>query len=225
MSNIANTSRISTPDVLSKETSSTSLAEGQKSPVPQISYNKKLRKDAGAPLGAESPKISQGTRKVLSHRKKLQEFYKLHAEKSESNEKQTESQPDPSESLSTAEKLKDPEELDQFIKKSSAPEMLRIRNELALKLNFRDLEKKTIIYDNYSELIKLDQTLGSVKKGSLRTAEEDRFMLAMSGEKRADFNQVFKEAQNFLQQEASVFNQDFRSVVQSVLAEARSKLE
>lgn len=193
----------------------------QQNPVSMISYSKKTRKDAAAkepdqPVVPTSPTVStlpSGTRRVLSHRKKLQEFYKLHAE-SQGEQKVEEVKEEPK--LSRTEQLKDSRALKQFTKESTAQEMLKVRNEIALKLNFHDLEKKTIIYDNYSELIKLDQTLGSVKNGTLEPQDEDRFVVNPKHGKQ-NFREILLQVQGSVEKEAAIFNQDFQSVISSIL--------
>lgn len=206
------------PVVLTTNASLRNSSE-QLTPVPMISYSKKSRLNASKDVEAGTqPGSTTNNRKVLAHRKKLQEFYRLHAENQE--EKKTEEVKEEA-SLSTIEKLQDPEVLDQFVKKAGAHEMLKIRNELALKLNFHDLEKKTIIYDNYSELIKLDQTLASVKQGTL--TDEDRFLLLQGDQKKQTIVELLEETLASLKNEATVFNQDFRSVIDTVLLTSRQK--
>lgn len=185
-----------------------------------ISYTKKSRKDEAKeseqpvlPASQPTPTLTSGTRRVLSHRKKLQEFYKLNAETSgESKTEDLKEEP----RLSKIEQLRDPKALELFTKVSTAHEMLKVRNEIALKLNFHDLEKKTIIYDNYSELIKLDKTLGSVKNGTLEPQEEDRFAVNPKHGKK-DFNDIFLQLGASVERDAAIFNQDFQSVINSIL--------
>lgn len=206
----------------SREVSPKLLNEpNQPNSVSMISYSKKSRKDAAkepsqpiSPASPTVPTLPAGTRRVLSHRKKLQEFYKLHAETQEEPKIE-----DIKEELklSKIEQLRDPKALEKFTKESTAHEMLKLRNEIALKLNFHDLEKKTIIYDNYSELIKLDQTLGSVKNGTLEAQEEDRFLVNPKHGKK-DFREILKQVQGSVEKDAAIFNQDFKSVINSILS-------
>lgn len=207
------------------------------SPVPMISYSKKSRNNAPKDTKSILSPTPTGTRQVLSHRKKLQEFYKLHPEHPEHSDSagnphidsDSKNQlPEPASEAGTAtgvstdvpptkiEQLKDPRELEKFVKETSAHKMLKLRNEIALKLNLHDLEKKTIIYDNYSELIKLDHTLGSVKNGTLDKIEEDRFLVVPKGGKK-DFKKVLADVRSDVERDSAIFNQDFRCVVNSLL--------
>lgn len=187
--------------------------------VPMISYSKKSRSNNQKEIENVNNVVvvPQNNRKVLAHRKKLQEFYKLHSDSQEEKKKEDAEE---EKQIPTIEKLQDPELLAQFVKDSSAQEMLKVRNEIALKLNFHDLEKKTIIYDNYSELIKLDQTLASVKQGTL-AGEAEGFFLLQDKQSRKNFVEILEEAQASLKKESTIFNQDFRSVIEKVLLDSR----
>ena len=185
-------------------------------PVSMISYSKNSRQE---------PKVSEPTtepqRKVLSHRKKLQEFYRL-LEKDDSASKSSNAIPERDEAPATvAARLKEPEALDQFIKTASAREILKVRNEIALALSFHDSEKKTIIYDNYSELIKLDHTLGSTRDGMFQsTANELSMELPVSHPKKIP--DMLDEVRERGRNDTALFNQDFRIVVDTVLSGPRT---
>lgn len=167
------------------------------------------------------------TRKVSSRRKALQDFYKLHQEggkESESeqdfNKFEPKSEKDAledqeltarKEAISLAEELKDPEAINAFIKNASASELLKVRNQASGKLNFHDSEKKSIIYDNYYELIKLNQVLsdlsGREKKKSI--LDEDQAEVVNDEHLR----KVLGELSSFLDNTASKFDQGFTLVV------------
>lgn len=210
------------------------VSTDEKASVPMITYSKRRKSmnkqpDLKASEQIKTPTITStstststltstqapATRRVLSQRKKLQEFYKLHTE----NQGQASSViANEDQLLNRIQELRDAEALARFVKESSAQDMLKVRNEIAQKLNYHDLEKKTIIYDNYLELIKLDQTLASVKDGHIEVLDKDKLLFGNTDPKLKTFHEVFAELQTFVSNEAAVFNQDFRSVVSSILS-------
>ena len=55
-----------------------------------------------------------------------------------------------------------------MIKTAPIEEILKIRNDLSAKLNSSNQTKKSIIYDNYYELIKLSNTLSDLSTSKPR---------------------------------------------------------
>lgn len=161
---------------------------------------------------------------VSSRRKALQDFYKLHREKGESTpelapqEAKEEEAKDP-EDPTLAEDLSNPGKIKDFIKTASASQLLKVRNTASGKLNYHDSEKKSIIYDNYYELIKLNQVLsdlsGKEKKKSVLDEEEKEVVTDEQLQK------AMEDLTNFLNDKAARFNQDFTLVVNGFTSESR----
>lgn len=176
-----------------------------------------------------------GTRKVSSRRKALQEFYKLQESEglnSQTNQT-TEPQKQPENSqqenshgigvifngLETnshvdIESLGDAAELNKYIRTATVEDMLKLRNQAANKLNHHDVERKSIIYDNYYELIKLSQVLSNLDVASAKTSSLD--MDAKPKVTDQYVNKVLGELTGFLAGEGTVFNQDFEEVAESI---------
>lgn len=198
---------------------------------PVLSYKKRLARDPDSVLirvESASPPTVPGTpplgssRKVLSRRKALQEFYKLHGESA--NVSESDDTADHTDAGDTGDaghadsghdieptkmdKLNTPEALQEFVKSASIREVLRVRNKASHRLNHHDLEKKAIIYDNYHELIKLNKVLSNVN------AEKTKGELDAVTDKYVD--KTLAELQEFLATEAAVFNQDFGKVVETI---------
>lgn len=180
---------------------------------------------------------SEPTRKVLSRRRALQEFYKLQQGKADNTKSEHEAElndndgkdvtlvvaPSDGNAPESMPVLKDPAELKKFLKTSSGIELLNVRNNSAGKLNHHDLGRKAIIYDNYYELIKLNHVLsnlsGEQKKGS--HLDED---LNNTKEQPATEDyvvNVLEEISNYFKTTASQFNEDFVSVVEGLSAQSR----
>lgn len=179
-----------------------------------------------------------GSRKVSSRRKALQEFYKLQeAENQKSSQQEsndiptsnkTESDSGPiglgietgqTESLEPheeidVEKLADPAEMEKYIQSAPIEEMLRLRNRAAGKLNYHDVEKKSIIYDNYYELIKLSLVLSNLNAETTRHTKVPEESKLKVTDKYV--NDVLGELTDFLAGDGALFNQDFALVVESV---------
>lgn len=183
-------------------------------------------------------------RVVLSRRRALQDFYNLpqanqgsidhtsetptetqgqslqtvQAEEKENYEHASDSHLD-NISLQVAQ-LNDPVELDNFIKRLDVGELLKIRNHISNGLNQHDLEKKSMVYDNYSELIKLSDTLAALNDGKgennagFSLYSEETIPLVTSNY----IDTVFTELTSILETDASVFNQEFQKVVETISA-------
>lgn len=170
---------------------------------------------ATSPSAPGTPVLGAATsRKVLSRRKALQEFYKIQDSEASLGE-------EPKDVSSQVEALDDPHKLNEFLRTAKAADILKVRNSAANKLNFHDLEKKSIIYDNYYELIKLNQVLSNL------SADKDKKKSPMDEEREKPVtdeyvNSVLAELSAFLTNEASQFNQDFQKVVELICRETDS---
>ncbi|KAF3990224.1 hypothetical protein FT663_03268 [Candidozyma haemuli var. vulneris] len=202
---------------------------------PRISTQSLSSPVPGSSPSAPSTPTLGASRKVSSRRKALQDFYKLHSETPKGNESEQElSSAEPKEEkeneeakeqavsedhASSVEELNDPKKIEEFIKTASASELLKIRNSASGKLNFHDSEKKSIIYDNYYELIKLNQVLSDLSgKEKKRTVLEEDQKEIITDE---HLQNVMGELTNFLDTTASRFNQNFTSVVNDFSTEAK----
>ncbi|KAM3122547.1 hypothetical protein CJJ07_001319 [Candidozyma auris] len=186
-----------------------------------------------SPSTPGTPTFGGSARKVSSRRKALQDFYKLNHEgdsKASSAEPEGDKErfrstgtdeSEAKEQVSQARELNSPEEIDAFIKSATVTELLRIRNQASGKLNFHDSEKKSIIYDNYYELIKLNQILsdlsGQEKKKSVLDEDEKKNNIITEDQ----LNHVMGELTSFLDHTASKFNREFTEVVSGFTVEAK----
>lgn len=114
--------------------------------------------------------------------------------------------------------LSDPAQLEKYINSATIEEMLKLRNKAAGRLNHHDIEKKSIIYDNYYELIKLSQVLSNLD--AEKTAKSRVFDETDNGPKVSDkyVHDVLSEFKSFLAGEGAVFNKDFVLVVDTIRA-------
>lgn len=120
------------------------------------------------PTGSNSPVIkNDSTRKVSSRRKALQEFYHLQKQQNQevpTIEVQSEAPQttDRKQSITNGIDFDDAESFKAYVKNTPIEDILKLRNTITGDLNSHDLEKKAIIYDNYYELIKLNDTLKNI---------------------------------------------------------------
>lgn len=132
------------------------------------------------PKKGESLEVPErGTRNVLAGRKKLKEFYQLKKQEKEAAAAaasatataaaSTENSNGDANDIITFENslslLDDEEKLKKYLQTNSIDDILKLRNSIAHKLSSHDSAKKSIVYDNYYELIKLSETLGSLSNG------------------------------------------------------------
>lgn len=172
------------------------------------------------------------SRKVLSRRKALQDFYRIQQSKNGGQGEETanlnEAEPakESSEKESTEEALEDksyvdilndPEKFKKFLTESKSVELLQARNGAAGKLNLHDSERKAIIYDNYYELIKLNQVLSNLSgdKKQDKTIDDDLDAKDKQTKDVTDEHviKVLGEVSEFFSSTAATFNDDFASVV------------
>lgn len=201
---------------------------------PPIVYEKTRKKDgpelpsinvssaeSSAPILAPGTPTLGSTRKISSRRKALQDFYKLHAENAENGKTDKQEAVVSNDSLSRAEQLKNPEEFTKFMRSAPMAEILRLRNATAGTLSQHDLEKKTMIYDNFSELIRLSLVLNELKlprKPDLDFADPDENLQVTDEFIRQNLGGL----KAYLAGPGAVFNQDLVSVVNDILSEGDS---
>jgi hypothetical protein len=208
---------------------------------PELSYKKPSkqgkRDGTGSEPLAESLRVS--SRKVSSRRRALQDFYKIsedgqnrNAEKSlesKANEpEQTTHQLSESagETGSASVDFEDAEAVKQFLQLASINDILQVRNGVSGKLLSQELTKKSIIYDNYYELIKLRQILDGVSKSSIvnttqsaQSALDDLTNLNSRKERPENVKsveQILGDLKSFINKESKTFNADFNSVVSNI---------
>lgn len=201
------------------------------SPEPILSYKRTPRQPTSPSVA--SPKMASieslqllpnnsaptdhtAQRKVLSRRRALQDFYRINpqseggasepAEAAVSGESPIEPSV-PEKTLPLAEELANDETYEQFVKTADIKDLLRVRNAAAEKVNLHDLKRKAIIYDNYLELIKLNQILGDINDELAEFHVNSQYI-----------DKSLAQLRDFLETEALVFNQSFPDVVASVCA-------
>lgn len=220
----------------------TNLTTHEMSSTPVLSYKKPSSNTSSQPSspvvggsGPSSPKLpsvgaSQG-RNVLMRRKALQDFYKLQQGDKEISDKAS--------SIATAEasqeeaklenkqvNLNSPDEFNSYIREHPIEDILRLRNSITSQLNSQDLAKKSIVYDNYYELIKLNQVLeGLSAKGSKGTETTAPDALGIFSSKVAQekaievtdqyLDQVFEELSTFVTNDVDSFKKLFEEIVSS----------
>lgn len=189
--------------------------------TPILSY-KKPSSQAGTAISTPvlpSPPVSQlsppkaSSRKVLNRRKALQEFYNIQQQQekeieSTGNHKPTEEEGAPTIASSPKATLTDPDALAKFTKTSTIEDILRLRNSITNKLNSHDLAKKSIIYDNYYELIRLSETLDTLtnpNEKSLAPADQPESIEA-----------IFDDLHTFITTESAKFDAPFETVVDTL---------
>lgn len=210
--------------------------------TPVLSYKKPSTNTPSQPSspivsdsGSSSPKLpsvgaTQG-RNVLMRRKALQDFYKLQqSEKQAEKESVTPAEEAPKHPETGDEQINpnNPDEFNAYIKAHPIEDILRLRNSITGQLNSQDLAKKSIVYDNYYELIKLNQVLEglSVSKGinkSSETPAPDALGIFSSKAKQNKvpeitdeyLDQVFDELSTFVTNEVDPFKKLFGDIVAS----------
>lgn len=165
--------------------------------------------------GSSSPANNKPTetRKVSSRRKALQEFYHLQKQNQETPDPETASEPtkapntDRKQSITNGIDFDDAESFKTYVKNTPIEEILKLRNTITGDLNSHDLEKKAIIYDNYYELIKLNDTLKNISNPKPASF--------MDTEQKLDHNAILgtlKDLETFVDNN-KVFNNTFPEVL------------
>ncbi|KAG7666230.1 uncharacterized protein J8A68_000225 [[Candida] subhashii] len=199
-------------------------------------------KSTPTPETTTPPHDKQQHRRVSSRRKALQEFYHIQ-EQSTSNTNSTTSTEETNTSTTTTPTpttgskvdLQDVEQLKQFIQNSKIEDILALRNQMMYKLNSQDSEKKSIIYDNYYELIKLNNTLSDLSKKHPKETGANTGLDALgiysdesnddnTGAAAADTKEIFLnnsliELQEFVNSETKKFTGSFGSVLEALDSE------
>ncbi|CCE78187.1 Piso0_000804 [Millerozyma farinosa CBS 7064] len=218
---------------------------------PIIAYKKPLKgvkdspmtsKPASPSLGESSSSLSspklKGERKVSARRKALQNFYSLPSQSATDQDVKSES---PSSAEVSKESdvngatkeevldfniVNDEKRLNDFLKKSSINDILRLRNAITDQSNSHESRKKSLIYDNYYELIKLSEILGELShlKSSQETESKGLGILKQNGEKifaneldvNADYiNNTLNDLQDFIKSDVETFTSDFNSIAKN----------
>lgn len=170
-------------------------------------------------------------RRVLSRRKALQDFYHIQDQSTSSTNTNEETNTTTDNENPPSVNLQDPDQLRQFIQTSKIEDILKLRNDMMYKLNSQDLEKKSIIYDNYYELIKLNDTLSDLsKKHPTKNGTTTDMLngLQIYNDKTNDgegdtkeifLNNSLKELQEFVNTETKKYTGSFASVLESLQLE------
>ncbi|KAK6458122.1 uncharacterized protein RJT20DRAFT_29012 [Scheffersomyces xylosifermentans] len=230
-------SRIGSPAIMQAKTSFSSSSEPA-SPVGTLNSPNASR--SVSTMG--SPTVGGGTRKISSRRKALQEFYNIQQKEQEQQQDQQQNDhhtaTDGGKTNGSVEKkqyhtkeslasLQDTEEMERFVKSSTIEDILKLRNTITSKLNSHDSEKKSIIYDNYYELIKLNQTLADISKaqpppksslGGLGIYEEHDVLKDSKTEENY-LETTLSELASFIESESSRFNDPFATIVSKIQQE------
>ncbi|CAH6718999.1 hypothetical protein CLIB1444_01S19218 [[Candida] jaroonii] len=165
------------------------------------------------PTGSNSPVIkNDSTRKVSSRRKALQEFYHLQKQQNQevpTIEVQSEAPQttDRKQSITNGIDFDDAESFKAYVKNTPIEDILKLRNTITGDLNSHDSEKKAIIYDNYYELIKLNDTLKNISNPKPTNI--------MDTSEKLDHNAILttlKELETFVD-DNKVFNNPFPKVL------------
>ncbi|RLV96622.1 hypothetical protein JA1_000176 [Spathaspora sp. JA1] len=165
------------------------------------------------PSNTQSPQPTTATtRKVSSRRKALQDFYNLQEQEKQQDKHEPKLDKDP-------DALPQPEELDEFIQTQPIQEILKLRNKITHTLNSQDSAKKSIIYDNYYELIKLSDTLLDLSKShqqevnglGIYSEEPEK-----SQSKQEYIDSILSDLHGFINSnETSLFNRPFEEIIES----------
>ena len=213
----------------------------------ELSYKKPSKQGKGEDVGSEplAESLRVPSRKVSSRRRALQDFYKIseddQKQKSEKSPEIGANEPEQTshhlrETESTGETdsvasvdFEDAESIKQFLQLASINDLLKVRNGVSGKLLSQELTKKSIIYDNYYELIKLRQILDGVSKSSIvNTTQSTQSPLDdltnLSSRKEASesvksVEQILGDLKNFINKESKTFHADFNSVVSNITSE------
>lgn len=175
--------------------------------------------------------LPRGGRHTLSRRKALQDFYKINKDGSE--EPQTNDEK-PRNSLNLdgklAEQLKslqEPELLNAYLKTTPVEDILKLRNSIVNNLNSQTLEKKSIIYNNYQELIKLNTVLMKLSQSppKQKASALDSFGTKVEKTEPHKTDESYLESAlsnlaEFFSGEAKNYNLDFKSTVENIMIDS-----
>lgn len=209
---------------------------------PVLSYKKPRKEDAES--------VPEQTRKV-SRRKALQEFYHIQQQKAQeaSGSGTTNETKDTTSELTnttneTAQNttkvanetstdtptdtelpdLSNQAAFEHYIKTTTINDILKLRNTVTNDLNSHELEKKSIIYDNYYELIKLNKTLQNLSNPAvpkdtkivtgLNHLDDDKVTID-----RKYISTSLNDLKEFFDKKAATYNDTFPNVISNLLSE------
>lgn len=215
------------------------------SSTPQLSYKKPSNNSPriqstssisiqGSSESSPSSTPNIGATRKISRRKALQDYYKIENDQRE-GDKPLE-QPDAEKPFDQKEgdesfdhkkedKLWDQnsklpvneDDLQLFLQTSSMEEILKLRNNVSGTQSSQDLEKKEIIYDNYYELIKLNETLSNISNQSLKKSQSSS-LIVQQEEKLSDnyVDETLQQLSHFIATDVHKFSDDFRNVLKNL---------
>ncbi|EER30939.1 hypothetical protein CTRG_05391 [Candida tropicalis MYA-3404] len=187
-----------------------------------------------SPSSIDSPRSSISTipttRKVSSRRKALQEFYHLNQNNNHDDDPNSSSSSSSQIGVTSVENLdiSNPENIENMIKNSPIEDILKLRNSLSSKLNSSNQTKKSIIYDNYYELIKLSNTLADLSTARLPSKKESNLVFKLYTDDDDDsttnkkekemtkeeyVDKTLDELSDFVSTEGDKFNGSFKEVL------------
>lgn len=221
--------------VLSYKKPSGAKSRGTSSPQPN---SPSLALPNSPPSKPNSPRIeSSGAhagRKVLSRRRALQDFYNIQQQEQDQKQQQEAAPESPKKNGNKLKlDLADPEQLQKFVQESSIKDILKLRNSITNDLNSHDLARKSIIYDNYYELIKLNQVLGDLTR-TKTVVEPDSSSKALESLKIYTLSElapkqtisddyienIFADLTMFVDEETSLYNKSFKEIVEDFQQDA-----
>lgn len=218
--------------------------------TPPISYRKptpnsiqtqslpssKLSSPAASPALSETPHIDSKTNQsFLSRRKALQDFYSINeSESSQANPKKGQ-EIDTSNVSSDIERFTN-NDTDEYLDRP-IEEILKLRNSVSFTLNSYDLTQKSLIYDNYHELINLSNTLKDFslpkpQRGKQHLLESFGISVPSEGDEKSDkgtsadfIEDTFADLRNFVASKVKRFSTDFESLIQELRQELKDGSE
>lgn len=159
-------------------------------------------------LGPPTPVLS-GSRKFLSRRKALHEYYRL-----ETEPKQGSPTKDAPELTQSSDAAFAGDKMDAFLESSTIEDILKARNGVSGTQTSQDSEKKEIVYDNYYELIKLNATLDTLSNPSAKKDDDIVVQSHTIGDTYVD--DTLNELADFVTNVASKYSTDFSAVVRNL---------
>lgn len=212
------------------------------SDTPILSYKRGSRVNSPA-LSQESrvasphiPSGSTGTDRKSLRRKALQEFYNIKNNEAENTngkiegsdhtgdvEKTTENEGAVDHDSKTTKKvplLQSDQDFNTYIQNHSIEEIIKYRNYVASKYNSNSLDKKEIVYDNYYELIQMNQAL----KRLLDPEKAPEGLGIIAGEpEKIDIDGVLEDLDGFVRGECAKFTGDFKEIIKNLSIEEEQK--
>lgn len=217
--------------------------------TPPISYRKptptsiqtkslpssKLSSPFASPALSETPQSDSKNHPFLSRRKALQDFYSINEPESSQGDSGRGQDFDTSNLSSGIEKFTNngtDEYLDLPIE-----EILKLRNSISFTLNSYDLTQKSLIYDNYHELISLSNTLRDFslprpQKSKPQLLESFGISVPSDGEEKSEketsgdfIEDTLTDLRSFVGSKVKRFSSDFESLIQGLQQEFKEGSE